>query len=876
MVTLTRTSESRTEAAVRELLMLRGWSTLHPPKGHLLWKNEYRDYPQLNEALLQASKSGPGYGLPDFIILSRQTQEPLIVGEAKANVSDIKLASDEASEIYGEVFVQRGIHVLAAGVAGDGDNAIAVRVNKRSLSGWRPIEYRDQPIEWLPTPDETDLLLHDDTLFHLDPRVPPPDVLAAKADEINRILRESRIKDEYRPAVIGAIMLALWKSRGAIRASPEYILSDINEACRRAFQDAQKFEIADSIVVPEANERLAANAGRISRILRLLNVTTLTAAHDYLGQLYETFFRFTGGNTIGQFFTPRHVTRFMADLCEINDSDCVIDPTCGTGGFLVSALYRMMDGRNLTREQVSRLVADHLSGFESEPITAALCVTNMILRGDGTTGIVKGDCFTDDRFPEAKATVVLSNPPFPHKNTDDPTQKFVDRFLEALQVRGDLAVIVPGSLLVKGGMVNKWREQKLESNSLRAVITLPGELFQPYASAITAILLLEKGIPHDETRPVFFAHIENDGYRLRKRVRVEQQGEQLSDVLAAYRNHRSIAGRCIWTPISRAEWSPSAYIESVPLGEDILEETASFLISSNMAFQVLHADELTGLRNAVDSGELEPKPYKRRSNSSINATPCGENTIGKLFKIYYGQPELESKLGLAQGVVPVISSAGSDNGCHGFYELPPNVDVIAPPFVTVPRTGSIGEAFVQLVPCGATSDCLLLIPQPDTDLEDLFIAAATIRHEKWRFNYGRKVTPNRITHLALNRTAELKSRINRRHQELLSAAGDLLSGYNGTGLRKEFERLIEDWEEQRPRGVDVSEMVMHPTYQRIIGVGPRVVPLLLAELQRKSGHWFWALHAITGANPVPEDSQGNLRAMAEAWLEWGRQRGYRW
>lgn len=69
---------------------------------------------------------------------------------------------------------------------------------------------------------------------------------------------------------------------------------------------------------------------------------------------------------------------------------------------------------------------------------------------------------------------------------------------------------------------------------------------------------------------------------------------------------------------------------------------------------------------------------------------------------------------------------------------------------------------------------------------------------------------------------------------------------------------------------------MHPTYQRIIGMGPRVVPLLLAELERKSGHWFWALHAITGANPVPEDSEGNLRAMAEAWLEWGRQRGYRW
>jgi type I restriction enzyme M protein len=398
LATLTRISESRAEAAARELLALRGWNTAHPPRGHLLWKNEYRDYPHLNEALAYASKSGPGDGLPDFIILSRQTQVPLIIGETKANIRDIDLASNEASKIYGEAFIQRGINVLAAGVAGDGDNSIAVRVSKRSKSGWRSIEYRQQPIEWIPTPEETDLLLHDDLLFHLDPHVPPPDVLAAKADEINRILRESRIKDEFRPAVIGAIMLALWKSRGDIRTSAEYILQDINKACQKAFEDAGKYEIAESILVPEANERLAANAARISRILRLLNVTTLTAAHDYLGQLYETFFRFTGGNTIGQFFTPRHITKFIADLCEITESDYVVDPTCGTGGFLISALYRMIGNRNLTRDQVSRLVANHLSGFESEPITAALCVTNMILRGDGTTGIIKGDCFTDDRF----------------------------------------------------------------------------------------------------------------------------------------------------------------------------------------------------------------------------------------------------------------------------------------------------------------------------------------------------------------------------------------------------------------------------------------------------------------------------------------------
>ena len=132
------------------------------------------------------------------------------------------------------------------------------------------------------------------------------------------------------------------------------------------------------------------------------------------GQLYETFFWFTGGNTIGQYFTPRHIARFMADLCEVSSKDKVLDPACGTGGFLIAPLYKMIGDTNPTRKELAALVRKHLVGFETEPVTAALCVANMILRGDGATGIVKGDCFTSDQYPVGRMTVVLGNPPFPH------------------------------------------------------------------------------------------------------------------------------------------------------------------------------------------------------------------------------------------------------------------------------------------------------------------------------------------------------------------------------------------------------------------------------------------------------------------------------
>src|SRR6202040_2234298 len=96
---------------------------------------------------------------------------------------------------------------------------------------------------------------------------------------------------------------------------------------------------------------LARNARRIVAILELLNVNVLTAEHDYLGQLYETFFRYTGGNTIGQYFTPRHIARMMADLCEVERSDVVLDPACGTGGFLVAAMNRVLERSRLSRVQ---------------------------------------------------------------------------------------------------------------------------------------------------------------------------------------------------------------------------------------------------------------------------------------------------------------------------------------------------------------------------------------------------------------------------------------------------------------------------------------------------------------------------------------------
>lgn len=93
-------------------------------------------------------------------------------------------------------------------------------------------------------------------------------------------------------------------------------------------------------------------------------------------------------------------------------------------------------------------------------------------------------------------------------------------------------------------------------------------------------------------------------------------------------------------------------------------------------------------------------------------------------------------------------------------------------------------------------------------------------------------------------------------------------------LKEKFESLVKKWKEDTRFASTVLEMATNPSYQQIIGMGRQAVPLILKQLAKKPEHWFWALNAITGEDPVPENSRGKLPQMTKAWLEWGQQKGY--
>lgn len=117
------------------------------------------------------------------------------------------------------------------------------------------------------------------------------------------------------------------------------------------------------------------------------------------------------------------------------------------------------------------------------------------------------------------------------------------------------------------------------------------------------------------------------------------------------------------------------------------------------------------------------------SQNNAQKLTASQGTIGRFFSIGYGQRELHSKEALSDGPSLIVSSSGMDNGCYGFFDFN---KLIKPPFVSVPSTGSIGEAAVQTRPCGVVDDCLILTPKPGTPLKRSHIKRRKLSTKYWQ------------------------------------------------------------------------------------------------------------------------------------------------
>ena len=658
----------------------------------------------------------------------------MLVIDTKALASDLH-ASIKDTEHYGDALHKAGQSALSVAVAGAEREVCAVRVRRRVAGAWKELTLHSKAIDWIPSPDQTATILSIRGRTEVAAECPSQEVLANQATRLNEIFRECRIKDEYRPIYAATFMLALWF--GDVATDSRTVLDAINANAGKALKSAQKGDLSQSLRVDTENEDLARRAWQIIDILNKLNIRSFIHEHDYLGQLYETFFRYTGGNTIGQYFTPRHIVDMMCELVDVRPNDIVFDPACGTGGFLVGALRRMIRLKHLDYESAIQQVHENIYGIESEPSTAALCITNMLLRGDGRSGIVRDDCFANADFPNRNVDVAILNPPFPHKKTDTKTTSFIDRALTSVRHKGLVASVIPYSLLVN---CKDWHKNLLRDSRLLFVGTMPADLFSPYASFNTAIVMIQKGVPQDESK-VFFARLSNDGFKLKKNNRISQSGSQIPEILQAYSDKASIPKTTAFEPVSleSSEWSPEAYIENSPPTHDEFISGLEKHLRMQAAFYVAHGYRLLDERT---SQGLSPAPRMFKSSAlSLAGVKFGPINVRDHFNVQLGGKDEIEDLD-EDGNTPVVSTSEFNNGVTAWRST---TTMFPAGSITVATDGSTCSSFVQEFDFYAFYKVAIISPiKLDVPIDALYYMAFLLKQERWRYVYARKFGKRRI------------------------------------------------------------------------------------------------------------------------------------
>ena len=253
---------------------------------------------------------------------------------------------------------------------------------------------------------------------------------------------------------------------------------------------------------------------------------------EQLGDAFEYLLSVLGSQgDAGQFRTPRHIIDFIVEIIKPRKDETILDPACGTAGFLISAYKHILrantdaEGKNtLTGEERMRL-AKNISGYDISPDMVRLSLVNLYLHDFRDPKIYEYDTLTQEERWNEYADVILANPPFmspkggikPHRRFSIQAKRsevlFVDYMAEHLTPTGRAGIIVPEGIIFQSQTAYKDLRIILVDTSLVAVVSLPAGCFNPYSGVKTSILILDKSLAK-EAETIAFFKVENDGYGL--------------------------------------------------------------------------------------------------------------------------------------------------------------------------------------------------------------------------------------------------------------------------------------------------------------------------------------------------------------------------
>lgn len=307
------------------------------------------------------------------------------------------------------------------------------------------------------------------------------------------------------------------------------------------------------------------NGTIIRQVVNKLNEIDFNASEDrhMFGDIYEGLLRdLQSAGNYGEFYTPRAVTEIMTEIINPRLGEKVLDPACGTGGFLTSAIENIR-AQDVHSVDDLKTLENTIRGQELKPLPFMLCVTNLILHDIEVPNVMNGDSLNREYTSigaKDKVDVILANPPFGASVSDGVetnypaqfrTTESADLFL-LLMIRylrdgGRAAIVLPDGSLTGDGVKQRIREEFLTQCNVHTIVRLPNSVFQPYASVATNLLFFTKGEPTKEIW--YWEHKLPEGQKSYSKTKPIQKSEFAS--LLAWWNNRAECEQSWRSPVEK-------------------------------------------------------------------------------------------------------------------------------------------------------------------------------------------------------------------------------------------------------------------------------------------------------------------------------------
>lgn len=251
---------------------------------------------------------------------------------------------------------------------------------------------------------------------------------------------------------------------------------------------------------------------QVINVIDHIDFNSTTERHLF-NDIYETILKeLQSAGSSGEYYTPRAVTQFMVDMINPQLGESVLDPACGTGGFLTCTIDHLRDQINTPKDR--DVVQNSIRGIEKKPLPHLLCTTNLMLHGLDLPAVRRDNLLSkpySDWGSKDKLDIILTNPPFGGVEEDGTETNFPAKFrtketadlflaliIKLLKNNGRCAVVLPDGTLFGEGVKTRLKEELLEKCNLHTIVRLPNGVFNPYTGIKTNVLFFEKGTPTED------------------------------------------------------------------------------------------------------------------------------------------------------------------------------------------------------------------------------------------------------------------------------------------------------------------------------------------------------------------------------------------